>query len=254
MVFEECSNLCGCPRLLANVFRGPQVVALFRRNTKAAMFLHAFLAIAGLGTLLIGDLGAMAPLPEDARQPMKTEPKASEPAVRDGLKVVVKPAKAMFVEKEPLVFDVTLTNTSDKSFMLFESGYFWDWKIRFGDWQLVYLPEVKRAYPPSTTLEPGKSIQTTVALDNSKDLEFHLIWKGEQLAKVPPARFLPIGKYPLVIDVKFAKDIRRERLKDYKFPHWTGVLTTNPVIVEIAPKKTSMEKRPAADQAGRGLD
>ena len=162
--------------------------------------------------------------------------KESAPAVQECLKIVVKPTKAVFAEKDALVFTVTLTNTSDKSFMLFESGYFWDWKIRFGDWQVDYLPEVKRAYPPSTILEPGKSIQTTVTLDNTKNLEFHLIWKGIQPIK-PPARSLPIGKYPLVIDVKFAEDIRRERLKDYKFAHWTGAIMTNSVIVEIAPKK-----------------
>jgi len=30
---------------------------------------------------------------------------------------------------------------------------------------------------------------------------------------------------------------RREGLKDCHFPHWTGVITTNPVIVEILQKK-----------------
>ena len=239
MAVNERSDRSVCPRLFGNLFRGQKVVALFWPRFKTAVFVHAFLAVACIGTLLFRDAGAvaMAPFPKNAGQPMKGEPQASVPVVQDGLKIVVKPTKAVFAEKEPLVFAVTFTNTSDKSLMLFESGFFWDWTIRFGDWRLVHLPEVKRAYPPSITLEPGKSIQTTISLDNSKYLEFHLVWKGEQLAKVPPARFLPVGNYPLVMDVKFAEDIRRERLKDYNFAHWTGVIKTNPVMVEIAPKK-----------------
>src|SRR4051812_18234562 len=128
MVVKECSNLNGCPRLLANAFRGQQVVALFWPRFKTAVFLHAFLAVACIGTLLFRDPGAiaMAPLPEEAVQRMKTEPKASVPVVQDGLKIVVKPTKAVFAENDPLVFAVTFTNTSDKSFMLFESGFFWD--------------------------------------------------------------------------------------------------------------------------------
>ena len=237
MGFEKCGGLRGYARFLSNVLHCRHVVALFWTKIKTRVFLHAFLAVAGLGTLLVRDHGAIAmtPLRDEASQPTKL--KASAPAVKEGLEIVVKPAKAVFAEKEPLVFIVAFKNTSGKSFMLFESGFFWDWKIQFSDWHVVHLPDVKRAFPPSTILEPGKSIQTTVALDNSKDLEFHLVWKGIQLAQVPPARFLPVGKYPLVIDVKFAEDIRRERLKDYKFAHWTGTITTNPVIVEIASKK-----------------
>lgn len=195
--------------------------------------LLSFLAVAVL-EVLVSDHGAVA-MPLRVKVGPEGEPKASTPAVKDGLEVVVKPAKAAFAEKEPIVFTVDFANTSGKSFMLFESGFFWDWKIRFGDWQVVQLRDVKRAYPPSQVLEPGKSIRTTVALDSAGG-DFHLIWKGDQLALPPPAKFLPAGKYPLVIDVKLVEDVRRERLMDYKFPHWRGTITTNPVEITIAKK------------------
>jgi hypothetical protein len=174
-------------------------------------------------------------------------------AIENGLEIVVTPKKAVLVEKVPIVFNVTFKNTSDKSFMLFEKDFFWDWKVRFGDWQVIHLRDVKRAYPQSTMLDPGRSIQTTVVFDNTKDLEFHLEWKGPQLAKVPPVKFLPVGKYSLVIDVRFVEDVRQERLKKYSCEHWTGTIATNPVTVEITPPQQGNADAPAVNDGRQGV-
>jgi hypothetical protein len=80
--------------------------AMFWTKLTVGALLVAFMATVGVGvgTVLVQHHGAVAmtPVPEEARQPKALEPKASAPAVRDGLEVVVKPTKAVFAEKDPL--------------------------------------------------------------------------------------------------------------------------------------------------------
>jgi len=71
-----------------------------------------------------------APLPTtEIQRPL--EPGASRPVVKEGLSVTVRPAKAVFAPNEPLVFDVSLKNVGDKTFLLCMPNDFvrWTWEV-----------------------------------------------------------------------------------------------------------------------------
>lgn len=209
--------------------------AMFWTKLKRAGIAAALIALLG-GTGVVtmvarnGTSTAQAvPLPPPAERPAP----AAEAVVKDGLSVTVTPAKRVFAEQEPIAFTVTLKNVSREPFYLFEPRYHWDWQIVVGKfWQVVPQFEAKRAYPPSTLLEPGKEIRIDVVL-NPKQNPFNFQWMGPQREPVAPKTYLDPGKYPLAIVLKFREDIRKERLKDYQQPHWTGEITSKPVEIEI---------------------
>lgn len=183
----------------------------------------------GLGVSMLGTRGTSTahaiPIPAD-----RPAPRDSEPVEKDGLSVTVTPAKTKFTSKDPLAFTVTLKNVSREPFMLFESTDFWAWKIKAGDWQAQNLRnDIKGPYPPSVVLEPGKSIEIMVKLDDPFRFEYR--WTGENKQVVEPKKSLPPGKYPLVVVLSFKEDVRPEQRANYKHRHWTGEIASRPIEI-----------------------
>src|SRR5207253_2797764 len=87
--------------------------AMFWKQIKLGALMLTALVLVGSGVgwaILHGFAREATPLPEEARpgpQPAP-QPKASEPAVKDGLSITVTPAKAVFAYREALAFTITL--------------------------------------------------------------------------------------------------------------------------------------------------
>ena len=186
--------------------------------------------------------------------PCHRAPKVQPPprTAEDGLRVTVTSAKAKFTEGEPMVFTVTLKNTSAKTFHLFDPTHFWNWRTRFGHWQVQPLFNAIRK-EESTTLGAGKEIAVEVKLDATNKHQYQ--WTGPQLAAVMPILSLRPGKYPLVFEMNFKQHPQANRL-EFADPFWVGELRTKPLEIEIVAEESAGRRRrwcvsAAAENRGR---
>ena len=158
-----------------------------------------------------------------------------------GLAVAVKPAKDQFPRTETLAFDVTLKNTSNKPFQLFDAD-FWMYDVNTpkGTWHCV-LEDVagKRHYKPSVivrpmiarllrpaVLQPGKLHTTQVRL--GRGLHYAAV-NGPKLQPGPRLNLrgtpLPDGRYRLLLTLKFrTAPSARPKPAPAKPPFWLGTL------------------------------
>ncbi len=169
-----------------------------------------------------------------------------------GLCVAVKPTKEAFAATEPLTFDVTLTNVSEKAFQLFDATY-WLYEVNSGgSWACilkdaatgkeyrptaVVRPLMERITAP-VALEPGKS--RDVKMDLTRALSYPPAGEnaGFQPAPVGPGPRLrgtplPPATYKLGLTLTFIKSagfVVDE--KPDAMPFWLGT-----VKVETVPFK-----------------
>ena len=157
--------------------------------------------------------------------------KASAPAVKDGLEVIVKPTKTIFAADEKPAFEITYTNRTDKVFCLYDLGYEVNhflcidlgdngpWKA--GPWERGIRQT------QLVQLDAGKSCVRKHALRGP------FTWKGNQAMPVPPRDALRPGTYRLTAMISFPND----GLPEVNLDLWKGEITANPVEFEIAAPK-----------------
>ncbi len=150
--------------------------------------------------------------------------------MKDGLQVVVRLDKAVYATNEPLTFTVIYTNVREKGnvFGLWDAGYFKDWKIMAGDWEVADWSRVARKVGFLKTLGAGEQLEAPVKVGG--DSAAHFYWRGEQSKPVLLQRFLPPGKYPLRLTIPLREAPLTERRA---LPRWIGEISTEPVEFEV---------------------
>ncbi len=155
----------------------------------------------------------------------------SKATVKDGLQVVVRLDKALYATNEPLTFTVIYTNVREKgnAFGLWDAGYFKDWKIMAGDWEVAGWPESERSVDGAflKTLGAGEQLEAPVKIGGDGAAHFFSTMQRET---VPPRLFLPPGKYPLRLTISLWEaplTLRRA------LPRWIGEISTEPVEFEV---------------------
>ncbi len=173
--------------------------------------------------------------------------KAPASVVEKGLSVAVRPAKKVFGPKEPLAFDVTFRNVSEKPFLLFDVEFYPWWRYEFTvvgganpgrRWEGRCMAKFRRTPPEPIAMRPGESRVVKAVLDDrfmyGRPGGGHMDW----------SKRLPAGKYRLSIERKLTEFVDWTRLgehhkpaaaeRKWPFPFWTGTIKTRPVEFEIA--------------------
>jgi RNA polymerase sigma factor (sigma-70 family) len=206
--------------------------------------------------LATGDAAVVAKVVPGPETGVKPEgPKASEPAIKDGLSVTVLPERTVFAVDQPLAFKLTFKNVSKETFLLFDAAWTYDYGVRFfgvpagGPWSATSVRNVDRPPPDvsdSKALAPGASLDVKLLLDAGYRY-------AHELKDSAPAAHLAKGRYRVVVTRKFVKS-PAEAL--WKHNHWTGDVTTQPVEFAIGDQASPLqEKLPAALEqlaAGKG--
>lgn len=176
------------------------------------------------------------------------EAKASEPAVKDGLSVTVKPAKAVFAADEALELQVTYTNVGKTPFVLKDADYLWNREVEFEDVQ-TKLPWVLRPLfrcitnNTLTTLEPGKSLEARLVLNPASTN-----YRYEFASPIPDGKVerkqarLAAGSYRVTVGLEF---VAEEKAAEGMPRTWAGKIATTPVDFAIADAKPAAEEKPA---------
>ncbi|MBY0527388.1 MAG: sigma-70 family RNA polymerase sigma factor [Gemmataceae bacterium] len=198
---------------------------------------------------------AFVPVPPLDEPKTVAQPKASEPVVKDGLSLTVKPDKAVFGLNEPLGFVQSLKNTTDKS-MLFNEFFSRTpttsiriEEVRTGDvWQFVDcsgLP-LPPAPQPTYVLAPGATFQMPALFKNNDRNQYRYIKVGTERNLKAGVEHLPPGKYlvssrlgwgahqlPAVYhDLTANQRVKNEDLK--KPTQWSGEIVSKTSPFEIA--------------------
>jgi RNA polymerase sigma factor (sigma-70 family) len=229
------------------LMKGALQAMFFTKMKKAGLLavVAALMIGSGASVLLLGKGTSTAravPLPAAVEE---RKPRASEPVEKDGLSVTVIPAKQRFASTEPLAFTVILKNTSDKPFFLLDADYFWDWRIKFGGWQLTPRFEAERIHR-ATVLEAGQERRVEVKLDDRRSFAFQ--WSEGSKQKVEPVKVLPLGKYPLVVHPTFAN--LKQGKGELKHRLWVGELTTKPVEIEVVKEEAGIKASEPVEKDG----
>jgi RNA polymerase sigma factor (sigma-70 family) len=239
------------------------VQAMFWAKIKVAALLVLSLCILGSGagavwyrTMAGGN--ELTPAPGNAAAPAQTkpaDPKPSQPAERDGLSVVVTPAKAVLKPGEPLECSLVLKNASKQPRSLHLAA--------FNSWQCLIHPRGSEvAYKASVTnpamgedeissdmLAPGESRKLSLRVGKpfvELDKEFKPVRKLDELRP---------GKYSIVFLIlpnDVAIDDGSEG-RNKRPANWTEPLTANPVEFEIA-AETSAEGAKGLEAAVKDED
>jgi len=216
---------------------------MFLNKVKVAGLIALVLAVFGLGTGMITyrmltaspNEAQAAPLGE--RPPEGPErPRASKPAVKDGLSVTIQPAKAVFGKDEMPVIDFHWTNLTQEPFKLAAMNYFPE-RIKEADlldlktgasWKGTYLPPARTAAPAPVPAEvaPAQTVQSHVGLGQ----EPWTRWSWRVQDKPPVIRALPPGKYRVAFTIAFGRGLAEKQ------GYWIGEITTNPTEFEITDK------------------
>lgn len=189
----------------------------------------------------------------------KPTTQTSEPAVKDGLSVVVTMAKSAFGPKDDLAFEVTFKNVSDKPLVLYpghaltqtnhlllvkQAQAQGDWELNIAQGRMQDLRQFDRRQDsnPNLHLEPKQSATLKTANDPNVFYQFH--WNGEQDEDRGDIRYLPPGKYLMKVKFTFAGPKNVDKI----MPWWAGEITSEPVAFEISEKVAA----PATTQAAGG--
>jgi hypothetical protein len=191
-----------------------------------------------LAVLLSASVIWATPLP--SASDLGTVPSESEPVTHNGLRVVVRPTKAVFIGEEPLCFDVTLKNISRKKFFLNLYG----WSENFGAHE-VHIEGVPTGGPwvaesrrkgewlPITPEGSRRiSASSSCTLRIRLDRDYYRRRDETPEKQEAPLYFLPPEKYRASIHLNFHLN---ESIKDGK-PQYVGELKANPVAFRIAPE------------------
>jgi hypothetical protein len=156
---------------------------------------------------------------------------------KDGLVVVIAPAKRRFTPQEPLSFTVTYRNVSKHAFRLPDQPGLWNY------WQLN-LKEMAAGKPtgktyvgktslpmglrvparPSDPIKPHKTLSIEVKLSRYK-------YSAEKWDRRAAATQLPPGKYQVTIDIHFPEKPAGEVKPPPVWEH--DSITSQPVEIEI---------------------
>jgi len=188
-----------------------------------------------------------------------------------GLSLLVKPAKAEFGLAQGMTFHVTLRNTSDKPFQLYDPDFYVD-DVNSGSWQCVLRnAQTKKQYRPgalmrtmlhriprSIQLDPGKTHTTKMAL--GRNLSYPVVGEnpgggGLRPGIKRPGRFgpgltnqpLPGGKYTITVTTVFKDGKDAEALPDAPgtnkkksdAPFWTGSISVETAQFAVAAAKVA---------------
>jgi hypothetical protein len=209
--------------------------AMFWTKIKVGTLLLAFLAAAGvsIGTVLVQHHGAIAmtPVPEEARQPKKTEPTAAEPVVKDGLALQIAAPQAPFGPAEPVTFSFHYRNVSRRGFKLYNPTGDFGWLFRFENLatQAIWTASPGKGFqspePKEVDLQPQGELETQVVLGGKAEMRFS---NGEFAHES-----LPPGKYRMTARVQ----LRNPWDSGNRSGAWLGEITTRPVEFEITAEK-----------------
>ena len=181
----------------------------------------------------------------------QNEASPSQPAEKEGLAVVVVPAKRVFVAWEPLSFSVTYRNVSKKAFRLPDQPGLYNY------WQMD-PPRRKPTRPirgearcqgawrcrrrPTAAIEPGKTLSVEVKLTP------YMYAAGTRWTRTGAAEELPVGKYQVSFDIHFltkqfimipgrhgpGQPAMQPLTDNDPVPIWpSDSITTSPVEIEI---------------------
>ena len=179
-------------------------------------------------------VAARAPVPKAVPAP-EAPVRSSAPAEKNGLTVVVRTTKVAFAFGERPVFEVVLTNTSDKVFRLHDVDTATDtWVIAAADgtgpWQSGPFAYAARAVGQPHRLDPEKG-PLRVEFAYPKVVRGPFAWAGPADPSRKPLDPLPVGKYTAVVKMSFPA------IKDNNpIPHWSGSLESKPLEFTVADK------------------
>lgn len=168
--------------------------------------------------------------------------RAEETAVNapasDALSMTVTTSRERFSQDKPVKFTITLKNTSDKEFLLYDVN--WDYRRISvdidGKWMAQPRMEVAIARPrpkieDSVALAPGKTMKFDF------DLSAMIIWEkdpktpnsfSKQIDRLPPGKHRLTRKHTSRMNSAEGK---------YPHPHWTGTIEATSPEFEITPEK-----------------
>ncbi|WP_439631470.1 sigma-70 family RNA polymerase sigma factor [Gemmata sp.] len=236
----------GTPPASVAALTDQECAMLFWKKLKLAGVALGLLAAAGGGVAAVlvppaapavppaVPVAARAPVPKAAPAP---EPpvKASAPAEKNGLTVVVRPTKVAFAAGERPLFEVTFTNTSGTAVRLHDVDLATDtWVVAAaegaGRWTSGPFAYAARPVGQSFRLDPEKG-PLRVELAYPKAVRGPFVWAGRQSVPPKPLDALAPGKYTAVVKLSFPA------IKDNNpVPHWSGELESNPVEFTVAEK------------------
>jgi RNA polymerase sigma factor (sigma-70 family) len=164
-------------------------------------------------------------------------PKASKPAVKDGLSLTVRPAKAVFTENSHLEFKIALANVSPDEFFLPGMDArrltpHYRIEIRRAGKEGMWAPRVEKKFDDNIASVRLAAAQTHEQLLSFAD-EHKYQWTGTD--KEPHAFPAP-GQYQLFVTVSVTG------VENSKLKWWQGTLVSNPVEFEIAAEKPTDAK------------
>jgi len=217
--------------------------------------------------VLVSVCAAVENKPAKPVKPKVVKPKASDPATKDGLSIVVRSTKVVYAQREPIALEVTLTNVSKKTFAL-AGATMLGWlpgrgltfvikDVKTGKTRILKSGTNPMIMAPvrmeNKTLAPGKSVVVRTAVNQwSWSREMEGVGRWERRTKPPPARLvrkpigaemLPGGTYRISVLCELHKGFGRG---DVTF--WVGSIMSKPVEVKVDPKKVAPAPggRPAA--------
>jgi len=159
--------------------------------------------------------------------------RSSEPAVKDGLSVVVRLPQGTICQGDALRLQVIYTNVGKEALTLKGADYLWNREIQLTDGRLAQPWSLRPLFLCNTTdsvtrLEPGKSFEAELTLEpRSKTYRYEFVnpmpLATRQERKTP---VLSAGRYRLTVGLQLpAGDDGRA---------WAGKITSQPVELEVA--------------------
>jgi hypothetical protein len=191
--------------------------------------------------------GAPAPPPGTGAD----QPKPSPPVVKDGLSLSVKPVKAVFARREPIVLEVTIKNVGKKPITL-AGTRFLRWRPSPG---LAFVVTDLASKQPRTlnegtnpmirapvrlenkTLAPAATLLVRASLDR---WSWHMAAaparpgaKGRKVRQYLGPDVLPGGTYTIVVRCKLGEGYPKTAV------FWTGEIEAKPVSLKVDPTKVA---------------
>jgi RNA polymerase sigma factor (sigma-70 family) len=240
---------------VATLVEGVLHTMLVTRLKIAAVLLLAVGVLGSGAGLYWQSAGRANPAPTpDTETKADKQPPASEPVVKDGLSITIRPTAASFQAGKALFFNLTFKNESKAPYLLYDVDWVWSHDLRFyqGDrpgegWDCRFPINLftRRAPKPedSVVLEPGQSHEVRVGTNAAL-----YPWCGKSLREPASLQHLAPGKYNVIVTRKFTENSAKG---EYKHRHWTGTIESKPVTVEIVEEKgteTQVDKKPAASE------
>lgn len=175
--------------------------------------------------LMLGAIVPAVPLPETSKDP------ASEPVVKNGLQITVKPDKPTYAANTTWDIVVTLKNVSMKPLMLFDADQALQASVhgvtRWPAWSVRPYGNGRQKIPQqgvSRQLKPGEAVEIKLTLGDKVPFFPTHMNDGRQ-------KFLPEGKYAVSVSMNLVANPAPRTA--WIHPHWTGYIDSKPTAITV---------------------